>query len=169
MPRKAAKCGQTQPKQCGSYTPAPVRGRVIVRHVAGQSNREIAGKEGIDRGTVGRILSQPEITQMMEQYRSRLLMMVPKAISAYEQVLDSDDERVKVAAATKLLEGLQVFPKGSVEPPPSPPNYDENRLIMYGQIMEMMLHKKQRYGIPLPPEFEALTGEGRKKIEEHRN
>ena len=59
-----------------------------------------------------------------------------------------------------------MFPKGSVQPPPSPPNYDERRLkFMLGQMMEMMLEKKQRYGIPLPPEFEALEGEARKMIE----
>jgi hypothetical protein len=66
---------------------------------------------------------------------------------------------LRLAAATKLLEGLQVFPKTIVEPPPTPPNYDERRLLMLGQIMDMTLNKSQRYGMPLPPGLEELQVE----------
>jgi len=82
-------------------------------------------------------------------------MMVPKAISAYVQALDSDDERVKVAAATKLLEGLQVFPKAGIEQAKAEPDH-QKRLIMLGQLMEMVLYKSERYGIPLPPGLDRL-------------
>ena len=99
MPRKTAKPGQTRLKKRDLYTPAPVRARVVTRHIGGESNRRIAAEESINRETVGRILSQPEVVQMIVQYRSRLLAMVPKAISVYGQVLDSDDERVRAAAA----------------------------------------------------------------------
>jgi hypothetical protein len=163
MARKPAKSRQTRPKSRGPYTPEPVRGRVIARHINGQSNRQIASEEGIDRETVGRILSQPEITQLMEQYRSRLLMMVPQAMIAFGQLLDSDDERIKAAAVMKLLEGLQVFPRGTVEPLPPDPN--QKRLIMLGQMMEMMIYKKEKYSLPLPPELAALEDKARKRIE----
>src|SRR4051812_47636881 len=59
-------------------------------HCSSTSRKQIDRLERIDRETVSRILTQPEIAQLMQQYRSWLLMMVPK-----------------VAAATKLLEGLQ--------------------------------------------------------------
>ena len=155
MSPKTTKHRQIQPKNRGLYTPQPVRGRVLARHIGGASNREIARVERIDRETVSRILTQPEIAQMMEQYRSRLLMMVPKAISAYEQALDSDDERVKVAAATKLLEGLQVFPRAAIEQAREEPDHHK-RLLMLGQMMEMVLSKSERYGIPLPPGLNRL-------------
>ena len=58
MPRKAAKQLQIQPKRRVLYTPEPVRVRVVARHIEGESNREIARNEAIDRDTVGRILSQ---------------------------------------------------------------------------------------------------------------
>jgi hypothetical protein len=169
MPGKAAKSRRTPPKKRKPYTPEPVRGRVIARHMTGQSNRQIASEEGIDRDTVGRILSNPEIAQLMAQYRSRLLLLVPKAISTYEQALDSEDERVRAGAATKLLEGLQVFPKGSAEPPPLPPNHDEKRLLMLGQIMEMMIVKHERYGVPLPPEFDGVEERVNERIKAARS
>jgi hypothetical protein len=155
MSQKTAKFRQIKPKSRGLYTPEPVRGRVLARHISGASNREIARVERIDRETVSRILTQPEIAQMMEQYRSRLLMMVPKAISAYEQALDSDDERIKVAAATKLLEGLRVFPRAGIEQAKAEPDH-QKRLLMLGQVMEMVLYKSERYGISLPPGLDRL-------------
>jgi hypothetical protein len=81
MPRKAANLGQIKPKSRGLYTPEPVRGRVLARHMNGESNREIARIEGIDRETVGRILSQQEVVNLIAQNQARLLSLVPKAIS----------------------------------------------------------------------------------------
>jgi hypothetical protein len=133
-----------------------VRARVITRHIGGESNRRIAAEESINRETVGRILSQPEVVQMIGQYRSRLLEMVPKAISVYDHILDSDDERVKAAAATKLLEGLQVFPRAGVEQGTAEPDHDQKRLIVLGQMLELALFKRERYGIPLPPGLDGM-------------
>lgn len=159
MARKPTKSRQTRPKKPQFYTPAPVRERVVARHVNGQSNRLIASEEAIDRETVARILTQPEVVQMIVQYRSRLLLMVPKAITAYENALDSDDERVRAATATKVLEGLQVFPKGSIDPPSLEPDPRQQKLLMLGQMMEMILYKGERYGISLPTELEAVQRE----------
>jgi len=142
---------QMPPKKRRSYTPDPVRSRIIARHVSGQSNREIAKEEGIDRDTVSQVLSQDEVVEMMQSYRSRLLEMLPKAITVYQQLLNSKSERVRATAATKLLEGLQVFPKGGVWPEQTVPEQDrdQRKLVLLGQIMEMMLYKGQRYGVPL--------------------
>jgi hypothetical protein len=125
----------------------------------GQSNREIATAEEIDRETVGRILSQHEVVEMVAQYRSRLLGMVRKAIGVFDQALVSDDERVQLAAATKLLEGLGVLPKGGIEQPAPEPDRAQQRTLVLGQFMEVLVAKKQRYGIPLPPEFDGLDTE----------
>jgi hypothetical protein len=165
MPRKNAKHGQIQPKSRALYTPEPVRGRVIARHIGGESNRRIATAEGIDRETVSRILSQQEVAELTAQHRSRLLLMVPKAIAVYEEALASDDLRIAAATATKLLEGLQVFPKGCAEPPQPQPNHNEKRLLMLGQIMEMMLYKGQKYRVPLPLDFDGLENEVTKRLE----
>lgn len=64
---------------------------------------------------MGRILSQHEVVQLIAQYQARVLNLVPKAIAAYEEVLDSDNLHLKAAIATKLLEGLHVLHKGGIE------------------------------------------------------
>jgi transposase len=108
VPTKTAKRSQTRPKR-EPYTPEPKRARVVALHVAGNSNRQIAVAENLDRGTVGRILSQPEIAHQMEQYRSTLLMMVPKAVRALEAVLESDDERVAAGSRHEVAGGPAGF------------------------------------------------------------
>lgn len=110
--RTSAKRRQKGPTGRGSYAPEPVQGRVITRHVFGQSNRSIAREEGIDRKTVSRILTQLEVVEKISEYQQRLLGLAPEAIEVLREALSSDDERVRVAVATKLLEGLQVMPRG---------------------------------------------------------
>jgi len=136
---------------------------VIVAHFNGQSNRQIASAEGIDRDTVGRILSQEEVARLKAEYQSRLFGMVGKAISVYEQALNSDDPRLAAVIATKLID--HVFPKGTMEPPSLEPDRTQQRWIILGQLTEMMLEKKQRYGLPLPPEYDGLEQEASRRLE----
>jgi hypothetical protein len=115
MPRKSAKHRQRGPKERGPYTGKPVQARVIADHLAGYSNRRIAREEGIDRKTVDRILTQNEVVERMARYQQELLSLVPKAIGVYDEALSSDDERVRVTVATKLMEGLLVMPRGNAQ------------------------------------------------------
>jgi hypothetical protein len=171
MPQKATKARQNRPKERTLYTPEPVRGRVINRHISGQSSRQIASEEGIDRETVGRILSQREVVQLIAQYQARVLSLVPKAIAAYEEILDSDNLHLKAAIATKLLEGLQVLHKGGIEQTieianrasPELERKDRECLVL-GQVMQMVLEKKKRFDIDAP-ELDTLENEARLRIE----
>src|ERR1039458_1113809 len=165
MPRKATKHRQSPPKTRGLYTAEPVRGRVLARHVTGQSNRQIPVAERLDRETVSRILSQREVAELMAQYRSRLLGMLPKAIGVYEEALASGDERIRVAAATKLLEGMGVLPKGGIEQPAPEPDRGQQKQLVLGQFMEAALSRHRLYGVPLPPEFDGVEGELAKRLE----
>src|SRR6516225_6630335 len=112
MPPKSTKHRQKGPKRRAPYTPEPVQERVMAGHLAGRSGRRIAREEGIDRKTVDRILTQPEVVKMRSQYKQRLFSFVPKALDVIDEALSSDDERIRFTAATKLLEALQVMPRG---------------------------------------------------------
>lgn len=164
MHRKPAKARRSPTNRKVFYTPEPVRGRVVARHIRGQSNRQIAREEGLDRETVGRVLAQPEIKQMITQYRSQLLSMVPKAIDAYDEALDSDDLRLKAAMATKLLEGFQVFGSGEEQANPEL-DREQRRLLFLGQLTDMMLTKNRRYSTPLPAGYDRLEAELKDKME----
>jgi hypothetical protein len=171
MPRKAAKSRRTPPKPRGLYTPEPVRGRVLVRHMNGQSKREIARVEGIDRETVGRILSQQEVVNQIAQNQARLLSLVPKAIKVCEEALDSDDLRLATATATKILEGMQVL--GGIEQvyefaKKASPEADRERqrILILGEMMDMALHKQQRFSVTLPPGLDKVEEDVKKRMEQ---
>jgi len=80
----------------------------------GQSNREIAKAEAIDRSTVGRILSQQEVVNLVAQNQSHLLSLVPRAIEVCEEAMESDDE-----ASPSCRRGRTV-PRNAKLAPPSP-------------------------------------------------
>lgn len=166
MRKKPSKPDQNEPKKRGPYKPPPVQLRVIERHVNGESNREIARQEGIGRDTVGRILSQQEVVQRIAQCQARLLDLVPKAIGVYEKALSSDDLPLATATATKLLEGTNVLSKGGIDETIALANKaspeterEQRRLLMYGQMMDMMINKARRYDMPLPPDLEQAKQE----------
>ena len=110
MSSDPAKPTQNQPKR-DLYTPQPVQTRVIARHMNGESNRKIAAEEGIDRATVGRILSQEELTRVIAEQQLALVHLGWSAIAVYQAALDSDDLEIAVPTATKLLEGTRLLHK----------------------------------------------------------
>jgi hypothetical protein len=163
MPQIAAKSRQSKPTRRGSYIPAPVRKRVVGLHVAGESNRCIAITEGIDRGTVSRILSQKEVVQRIARYQATILAIVPKAIRVVEAALSSPDQRIRMQAAVKVLEGTGVLNRGGIEQAiaiasqaSSPTHGDERVHAILGQIIEMTIRKHQTHNIALPDEMIRL-------------
>jgi hypothetical protein len=138
------------------YTPKPVQERVIAGHLAGQSSRHLAREEGIDRKTVERILTQPEVAEMRSQYKQRLFSFVPKALDVIDEALSSEDERIRFTAATKLLEALQVMPR--VVNGQTDPHLEEvhDPYRVKAQAIAMMLAKSDTYGIPLPEQLAQM-------------
>ena len=112
MAQKPTKVRQTPTKRT-LYTPLPLQSPVIARRFAGESLRQIACEEKIDRDAVGRILSQPGVVEVMARYQSDLLAMVPLALAVYAEALTSDDLRFALVRATKILD--HVFQKGDLE------------------------------------------------------
>ncbi len=161
VPGNRSKSRQNNQQTRDLYTPEPVRQRVLARHLSGESNRGIAEGEGIGRDTVARILGTREVIEMISSYQSQLLSMVPKAIAVYDQALYSDDERVRIAAATRLLESTGVRQKGGLERALEngaalQRDREQQRLVVLGQLTDAMLNKAQKYGVPLPTGYESL-------------
>jgi hypothetical protein len=155
------KSRHSQPKAVVLRTPEPVQGRVIARYVQGQSNRAIAAEECLDRSTVARILSQPEVARLMGEYQAQILGLVPLAIAAFEEVLISDNLPLKGATATKLLEGVGALLKNGSErladnTATLEQEHRQQRWVMLGQMTEMMLAKNQKYGVPLPAGLDTM-------------
>lgn len=137
---------------------------MIARHMDGQSNRRIASEEGIRRETVGHILSQQEVVEKIAQCQARLFDLVPKAISVYEEALNSDNLPLATATATKLLEGTQVLNKNGIEEITKLANQasperaaEERQPLMMGRITMGSLEKSRVYKRKLTPKMEELV------------
>jgi hypothetical protein len=173
MPKKPAKSRQNRPKEAKLYTPEPVQARVIARYVNGESNRQIATEEKIDRGTVSKILSQQEALQMIARQRCRLQSMADKALDVVEQALNGDDPRLALPVAMKIVEN--VLPKGGIEETISIANKaspevaaEERMTLMLGQITRGSLEKSMIYKQPLSPKMEELVEHLHRGIEQRR-
>lgn len=171
MSPKAAKSHENQRKARGLYTPEPVRERVIAHHVNGQSKMCIARQEGLDRETVGRILSQPEAVHMIARQRSRLQSMADEALDVVEQALACDDARLAVPVAIKIIE--HVFPKGNCNDganggPRTLPEAEakDQRLHIIAQIIDGDLEKSRMYDLPLPAGMVQIRDELARRLKE---
>jgi len=95
------------------YTPQSKQTRVIAASLAGKSNREISRQIGIKRDTVARILSQPEVQELIGQYRQQVRELVPlclagldaKLVTAKGKLRNRTDWRMLV----EILKGTQVL------------------------------------------------------------
>jgi len=173
----AEKARQSPPepakKAAGPYTLKPARDRVVALHVTGQSNREIAECEQIDRETVGKILSQKEALEMIARQRCRLKRMADKALDVVERVLTGDDPRLKVPVAMKIVE--HVLPKGTIEETINLANKlspeaeaKERRLRFIAQAIEGDFVKSEKFGHPIHPKLEHVKRELDRTLEEAR-
>ena len=136
------------------------------RHVTGESNREIARTEEVDRKTVARVVQSPEFQDHMRQQRERFYALVPAALDALQHALENNkDPRI----AYQLLTDTGVIPsadeKSSVLTQAPQSISDEARETLVASLSEqdrkvwrvlrMFQEKAAAYGLPeesiLPP------------------
>jgi hypothetical protein len=172
MSQNAAKNSGRRPKQRVSYKSKPVQQRIVALHISGESNRKIAITEGIDRGTVGRIVSHGKLVQQIAQCQLRLFDLVPAAIREVESALSSADQRIRMRAAIKVLEGIGVLNRGGIEQSienasraSSATHGNERIRGVLGQIVEMTIQKHQTHDIPLPDEMVRLLPSAETTVE----
>jgi hypothetical protein len=132
---------------------------VVARHIEGESQRQIAREEGIDRGTVRRILSQTEVAERLAGFDAEFLDLAPEAIRGIRGALTSEDERIRTAAAFKYIElmhkrGMEQMVQTAEAAAPKTTEKSERSKILE-QIDEMMRIKEKNFGIPLPPELQT--------------
>jgi hypothetical protein len=86
---------------------------VIAASLAGKSNREISKQIGIKRDTVARILSQPEVKQLLAEYRQQVRGLVPLCLAGLEAKLVTTSGKVRRGTdwrmLVEILKGTQVL------------------------------------------------------------
>jgi hypothetical protein len=122
------------------------------------------------------MLSESQIMEALAKCHPYVLSLVPKAIRAYADALDSDDLRLKIRVATKLFEGTGLFESRGNErfvetAAAVEQREEERRLIVGGLLTDMVMKKAEMYKLELPPDLEWLAPELRKleKLMAERN
>jgi hypothetical protein len=92
------------------YTPQATQNRILMEHLNGKSNRQIAKITGRYRGTVSRILAQRDMVEIIEEQRSRLVEMAPKVVSVIGRTLDSSDRGLRHRLQSRSLSGQRWEP-----------------------------------------------------------
>jgi hypothetical protein len=88
------------PRSKHSTKPAVVKAAVIIRAAAGRSKKRIAKDLGLSRNTVSSILNEAEVSTVIEQGKSDVLRMVPKATEVFNHALDQNNTRVATSVLT---------------------------------------------------------------------
>ncbi len=106
--------GSKQPKTATNSkklrTPRAQQVRVMVRSAMGESQRTIAQSEGLDRGTVNRILSQEQYQKIIICGRQRLARLIDNSLHHYEKQLkpNKKTDKLTLDTARHVLDGTQV-------------------------------------------------------------
>ena len=105
-PKRRARAKFAGTERC---TSAVVEREVISRRIAGRITPSDCSEVGIDRGTVGRILSRTQIEEAIADARSRLVSMAGDAIARVHRAIKSkhDDGLEASLAVLKGVGALQ--------------------------------------------------------------
>jgi hypothetical protein len=103
--RKGGRKGARKKDQL--WTPPGRQQQVLALHLAGKAYRQIAKELHMTTDTITRILSQPEVRELKEQYRQRVLDQIPTVIERVKGKLRSS--KVDWRLLVDLLRGTQIL------------------------------------------------------------
>ena len=110
MIEKGQKRASGKPK---FYTPRAKQTRVIAASLAGKSKSQISREEGLKRDTVARILSQPEVQELLAEYRQQARGLVPYCLAGLETKLITKAGKLRKSIdwrmMIEILKGTQIF------------------------------------------------------------
>jgi phage replication-related protein YjqB (UPF0714/DUF867 family) len=129
-----------------------------MRHVAGESNREIARAEGRDRETVARIVKSSEMAGFVEEMKEEFRGLVPDAINAIRYALQvQKDARI----ALEVLRSNGLAPR-SGEPeqlPITPATKNERDARQIGVLAAVIAERRRVFNVELPADMEQALAD----------
>ncbi len=94
---------EIEPNLVESYKSEPLKAQVVARFISGESKSFISRELHIARDTVTNIIANSKLGSFVERGNKEVLMLIPRCYAILEQALDSDDERIRLQAACKVL------------------------------------------------------------------
>ena len=138
------------------------------RHLAGQSNREIARAERCGRSTVASVVRAPDLQQHLQQVRERVWGMADNAADVlFESIVEGRDPRI----AYELLRDVGVLPRASqivYDPNGTSPSTQERRQDQMAHLIgSVMLNRHKVFGVEFPPDVQEVLDQ--KEAEDGRD
>jgi len=137
--------------------PAVQQAKILQMAAAGKSLREIAREQNCDRRTVTKIVNQPEMRNILEAVKSRLIQLADNAAASIEFAIENE---LDAKVALRLLEGFGVLPSGrnivvveeaKPEDKRTPEEKHDDLVEDYLKRALRMLHVRNKvFGTPLP-------------------
>jgi hypothetical protein len=150
--------------------PSSTADRIVVPK---PSNQVLAGHQH-DEPTEPITLSESRVTAALAKCQPYLLALLPKAINALTDGLDSENPRVKISTAIKLLQGVGIFEsRGNNRFRETAADLDqrenEKGLMTAGLIINTFMEKAEIYNMPLPEDLAWLAPKLRELQQEIRD
>lgn len=94
-----------------SYNKQARNSRIVDMAMNGMTNKEIAAEMGLNRQTVGNILSSEQSKEMIDRARSDLHRSLTAAIQTFDDAMANrfDDMKTAAVVAAHILKGLGVL------------------------------------------------------------
>lgn len=135
----------------GSYLPEAKVLAIQQRYVRGENKSAIAKAEGIDRGTVARIVQFPEVQNFIAQMQQEFFGLVPDAMEAVRYALQVEkDPRV----GYRVLEGTGVAPPLGQRLQLPETTLEDGVERQARMMAAVLLESHKNFGVDLPEEFE---------------
>lgn len=94
-------------------------GTLIQDRLSGMTYSELAAKHGIAKSTVCRVLTKPEIRDVLDAGTSQMLSLIPKACHIHQKAMESHDDNgnptaLSLKAAETVLKTGAILPTNTV-------------------------------------------------------
>lgn len=139
----------------GSYLPETKILAIQQRYIRGDNKSAIAKAEGVDRGTVARIVQFPEVQNFIAQMQQEFFGLVPDAMAAVRHALQVEKD---AKVAYQILEATGVAPHQGERLHPEAT--EEDGLDRQSRLIAAVLVESHRnFGVDLSPELEKIAND----------
>lgn len=76
----------------------------------GATYRELATRHGVDPATIHRVLTDPEVKDIVETGQRQMLTLIPKAVDNYRVLLDDPDSKIRLMASKDVSQTAGILP-----------------------------------------------------------
>jgi hypothetical protein len=150
-PESARATVQPKPAKKRNRIPPVQRLRVMEKYALGRNQTAIAREEGLNRESIGRIVTSAEMAAFTEEIRGRWRALCDSAVESVRRLIAKDDKQT----VFRVLESNGIIaPQGQVQnlsvQTATKPTGDERVNILRACFADVMMERARVYKTPMP-------------------